>query len=569
LWLTSAQFPNKEKDLPKKLLALCKKGLTISWYSHDIKSYTKLVPTYKKFSGSVIVTADDDVLYPDNWLKLLLDSYAKYPFDINCHRCHQITFEHRNKIEKYNNWSLLYSVPSASFNNFLTGVGGVLYPPFCLYKDILNEQKFMKLAPNADDIWFWTMAVLNGVKCRVIKNCISHIKSSNASQDFALCKINTQNECLNDKQLKNVLSEYPKILNRLKYITPKKWLIHKIKKYFNLHIHHGKLTLLKLFGFNFISKEKNNAIKVSIIVPVYNVEKFLPQCLDSIVNQTLKDIEIICINDGSSDNSFKILQKYAEKDERIKIITQKNKGLAAARNVGIKKAIGEYIGFVDSDDWVSKNYFENLYLSACTRNFDIARACTKLFSVNGKFKKNSKLNEIILSAYKHKRALKNFDNNIVVWDAIYKNSFIKNNNIFFVDGLVHEDIPFTTKACFYANRVAAVIDSYYCYRVGVKKSLSSLTYKNLLEMKRANDIALDFIKSVKVHRQTEYIKKTINKIIWRYGYCFKALCDYREFTTDKQILYVYDIKQRLQKVNHRKAKEIKKMSFEQYRNAFC
>ena len=101
--------------------------------------------------------------------------------------------------------------------------------------------------------------------------------------------------------------------------------------------------------------------KVSIIVPVYNVEKYLERCLDSLINQTLTNIEIVCINDGSTDNSGKILDDYAAKDNRIKVIHQNNAGQAVARNNGLKIANGNYINFVDSDDWVDLDFIEKLY----------------------------------------------------------------------------------------------------------------------------------------------------------------------------------------------------------------
>lgn len=111
--------------------------------------------------------------------------------------------------------------------------------------------------------------------------------------------------------------------------------------------------------------------KISVIVPVYNVEKYLPQCMESIINQTFKGIEIICINDGSTDNSLKILQDYAEKDERIQIINQKNMGLSAARNSGLKIARGKYIFFIDSDDWIEADTLKTLYDTALETDADL------------------------------------------------------------------------------------------------------------------------------------------------------------------------------------------------------
>ena len=113
--------------------------------------------------------------------------------------------------------------------------------------------------------------------------------------------------------------------------------------------------------------------KVSIIVPVYNIEKYLAKCLDSLINQTLEDIEIICVNDGSTDNSAEILNEYAQKDCRIKIINQDNAGLSAARNTGINAANGEYIGYVDSDDWIDLNFYEKLYNAAKDTDADIVK----------------------------------------------------------------------------------------------------------------------------------------------------------------------------------------------------
>ena len=112
--------------------------------------------------------------------------------------------------------------------------------------------------------------------------------------------------------------------------------------------------------------------KLSVIIPVYNVEEYLNECLDSITNQTLEGIEIICIDDGSTDNSPNLLKEYQKKDQRIKIITKENGGQATARNLGIKEAHGEYIAFIDSDDFIEPEMLEKLYTKAKNNNLDIA-----------------------------------------------------------------------------------------------------------------------------------------------------------------------------------------------------
>ena len=112
-------------------------------------------------------------------------------------------------------------------------------------------------------------------------------------------------------------------------------------------------------------------MKVSVIVPIFNVEKYLVKCLDSLLSQSLQDIEFILINDGSSDNSGKICNEYSLKDSRIKVIHQKNKGVSAARNIGIKTSQGEYIGFVDPDDWIEQNMFEDMFATFQRTNVDL------------------------------------------------------------------------------------------------------------------------------------------------------------------------------------------------------
>ena len=121
------------------------------------------------------------------------------------------------------------------------------------------------------------------------------------------------------------------------------------------------------------------APKVSVIIPLYNAEKYFRECMRSVLSSTLKDIEIIVVNDGSTDNGPEIAKHFAEKDERIRMFSQENSGLSAARNMGMKEARGDYLAFVDSDDWVEKGVLEAMYRVACTHKSDLVIANAQVY----------------------------------------------------------------------------------------------------------------------------------------------------------------------------------------------
>ena len=212
LWLALEQFPNKEKDLPKQLLDLCSIGLTIDWY-HNICSYKKLIPALKKYPESIIVTADDDVIYRREWLEKLYQSYIKNTNVIHCHRARRIEIRNK-KIISYKKWKLYDTGGNNGFSTFFTGVGGVLYPPHSLHADVLNEELYTKLCPKADDIWFWAMALLNDTKINIIESPYCNPKIIEGTQENALWLTNLQNS-ENDTQLANVLDAYPVIMEKL------------------------------------------------------------------------------------------------------------------------------------------------------------------------------------------------------------------------------------------------------------------------------------------------------------------------------------------------------------------
>lgn len=226
-------------------------------------------------------------------------------------------------------------------------------------------------------------------------------------------------------------------------------------------------------------------IKVSIIVPVYNVEKYLEKCLDSLINQTLKDIEIICVNDGSTDTSQEILEKYSKKDNRITIINQDNAGVSVARNSGIDIAKGEYIGFVDSDDWVDLNFYEKLYNSAIENDADIAvssiirwRKYNKKYRVKYENKVYTTLQEKISACFIPKICY--------VWNKLYKSHIVQNEH--FTPNVYFEDIIWLPNIIKQANKIVTVDGTNYYYRVNnnsiVKKTSKKKQQDNYYAKKK-------------------------------------------------------------------------------------
>ena len=223
-------------------------------------------------------------------------------------------------------------------------------------------------------------------------------------------------------------------------------------------------------------------LKLSVIMPVYNVEKYLPKCLDSLTGQTLKEIEIICINDGSSDSSSEILNRYAARDNRITVINQENQGQGNARNCGINLAKGEYIAFVDSDDWLENNAFEILYEKA--KKFDadtVEFNYNEIFECSGQIKKHNysiKLPENKVYNYKiTKKYL--FGTISVSWNKIYKRDFINEYNIRFGSGRRAQDGVFAIKAKVYAQKIIFENKPLYNYNIRQGSSVNSSSSKQL------------------------------------------------------------------------------------------
>ena len=228
--------------------------------------------------------------------------------------------------------------------------------------------------------------------------------------------------------------------------------------------------------------------KVSVIIPVYNVEKYLDDCLGNVVNQTLEDIEIICINDGSTDNSLEVLRKYESEDERIKIIDKENGGLSSARNAGIKEAKGEYILFLDSDDMISRGLCKNTYYLAKTYgDVDAVEIKTASFKNGESFSfEDNEFEErpAVLKVIKDGDDANPFTNlgisRFMIWNKVWRTDFIKQHDLWFKeDGLTfNEDTFFNYLALPYAKRAISATGNkeiVYAYRKNRSDSLTGTT----------------------------------------------------------------------------------------------
>lgn len=195
--------------------------------------------------------------------------------------------------------------------------------------------------------------------------------------------------------------------------------------------------------------------KVSIIVPVYNVEEYLERCLNSLVNQTLKDIEIIIVNDGSTDGSKEIIQKYTSEYKNIVYLEKENGGLSSARNYGIPYAKGEYIGFVDSDDYVELTMYEKMYNKAIEEKSDMVE-CDFIWEYPNK--KREDIGKVYSSK---KEAI--IEARVVAWNKIIKKDIIEKTKITFPEGLRYEDIEFFYKIVPYLDKISFVKETLVHY----------------------------------------------------------------------------------------------------------
>ena len=271
-------------------------------------------------------------------------------------------------------------------------------------------------------------------------------------------------------------------------------------------------------------------IKISVIIPVYNVEKYLRECLDSLINQSFKDFEVICIDDGSTDKSYKILEEYSQKDSRIKVLKQEHNGAGAARNLGIEIAKGKYIQFLDSDDYFEPNMLEELYNTAEKFGADMAVCSARKVDEAGNIVESGNPHSPIkleICPINKPFSKKDFPKDIfslfssAPWNKLYLKSLIADNNLKFQNISSCNDIGFVRIADACAERIVVINKELINYRFNRSGSIANTRAAKTTNLLKAGGYVKDFLVKNNLYESLKdahinAMKKTVS---WEISMC--------------------------------------------------
>lgn len=267
--------------------------------------------------------------------------------------------------------------------------------------------------------------------------------------------------------------------------------------------------------------------KVSVIVPIYNVEKYLEKCINSLLSQTLEDIQIILVNDGSKDNSGNIAKEYEKNNKnRIIYVEKENGGLSDARNYGLKYATGDFIAFLDSDDYIEKNAYEEMYNKAIEENADYVE-CDFIWEFPNKIRVDKQY------SYKNKKEMLSFVR-VVAWNKLIKRQLIIDNNLEFPKGLRYEDVEFTYKLIPFINKFAYV-DKPFIHYVQREGSIANVQNERTADIFTVLDNVIEFYKKNNIY---EEYRNELEYNYARYLLCssLKRMCKIKAKTIREKLL---------------------------------
>lgn len=267
--------------------------------------------------------------------------------------------------------------------------------------------------------------------------------------------------------------------------------------------------------------------KVSVIVPIYNVEKYLEKCINSLLSQTLEDIQIILVNDGSKDNSGNIAKEYEQNNkDRVIYVEKENGGLSDARNYGLKYATGDFIAFLDSDDYIEKNAYEEMYNKAIEENADYVE-CDFIWEFPNKIRVDKQY------PYKNKKEMLSFVR-VVAWNKLIKRQLITDNNLEFPKGLRYEDVEFTYKLIPFINKFTYV-DKPFIHYVQREGSIANVQNERTAEIFTVLDNVIEFYKKNNIY---EKYRDELEYNYARYLLCssLKRMCKIKDKTIREKLL---------------------------------
>ena len=267
--------------------------------------------------------------------------------------------------------------------------------------------------------------------------------------------------------------------------------------------------------------------KVSVIVPIYNVEKYLEKCINSLLSQTLEDIQIILVNDGSKDNSGNIAKEYEKNNkDRVIYVEKENGGLSDARNYGLKYATGDFIAFLDSDDYIEKNAYEEMYNKAIEENADYVE-CDFIWEFPNKIRVDKQY------PYKNKKEMLSFVR-VVAWNKLIKRQLITDNNLEFPKGLRYEDVEFTYKLIPFVNKFAYV-DKPFIHYVQREDSIANVQNERTAEIFTVLDNVIEFYKKNNIY---EKYRDELEYNYARYLLCssLKRMCKIKDKSIREKLL---------------------------------
>ena len=267
--------------------------------------------------------------------------------------------------------------------------------------------------------------------------------------------------------------------------------------------------------------------KVSVIVPIYNVEKYLEKCINSLLSQTLEDIQIILVNDGSKDNSGNIAKEYEKNNkDRVIYVEKENGGLSDARNYGLKYATGDFIAFLDSDDYIEKNDYEEMYNKAIEENADYVE-CDFIWEFPNKIRVDKQY------PYKNKKEMLSFVR-VVAWNKLIKRQLITDNNLEFPKGLRYEDVEFTYKLIPFVNKFAYVNKPFIHY-VQREGSIANVQNERTAEIFTVLDNVIEFYKKNNIY---EKYRDELEYNYARYLLCssLKRMCKIKDKSIREKLL---------------------------------